>query len=45
MFLGQKLLPKIDSKGSFISAEYNNQFPKGFFDATLSEVMELNLHG
>jgi predicted ATPase len=35
----------LDSKGSFISAEYNNQFPKGFFDATLSEVMELNLHG
>jgi len=35
----------LDSKGGFISKEYQNQFPKGFFDATLSEVMELNLHG
>jgi predicted ATPase len=35
----------LDNKGSFISPEHQNQFPKGFFDATLSEVMALNLHG
>jgi predicted ATPase len=35
----------LDSKGGFISQKYQNQFPQGFFDATLSEVMELNLHG
>ncbi|HEW97371.1 MAG: hypothetical protein DRR16_19155 [Candidatus Parabeggiatoa sp. nov. 3] len=35
----------LDSKGGFITQAYQNQFPKGFFDATLSEVMALNLHG